>query len=254
MPPNQKQAVQKQLAQTSGIDSGKTLVNTVVPQVYPILIAGRDLNTVLRSVSKTDKINARDIVGDLTDLQGFDLSGGRNNLPTIILRTGRNLQAADAGTNAVILSSELEQNPVNLRLADTIVVQSADGTVTRVLKWLVSMIARLRRATLTSILADASLANKLGGSQTLEVFSLRVDPNQVPALKKHVNTACSHRLFVCGYRYVSEPGSQQSDHYASHPCFAGDGSRSYLIANAVALAMLERRREIGILNIFWTYQ
>src|SRR5215472_2522027 len=96
VPPNQKQAVQNQLAQTKGIDSGKTLVNTVVPQVYPILLSGRDLNTVLRSVSKKDKINARDIVGDLSDLEGFDLRGGKNNLPTIILKTGRNLQTTDA--------------------------------------------------------------------------------------------------------------------------------------------------------------
>ncbi|HYX49621.1 MAG TPA: FtsX-like permease family protein, partial [Ktedonobacteraceae bacterium] len=41
VPPNQKQAVQRQLAQTKGVDAGKTLVNTVIPQVYPILIAGR---------------------------------------------------------------------------------------------------------------------------------------------------------------------------------------------------------------------
>src|SRR6266700_2741728 len=157
VPPNQKQAVQNQLTLSKGIDSGKTLVNIVVPQVYPILVSGRDINTILRSVRKTDKIDARDIVGDLTDLQGFDLNGGKNNLPTIILKTGRNLQSGDAGTNTVVLSSELEQNPVNLRLGDTIVMQSTDGTATRVLK--------------------------------VVVFSLKVDPNQVPALKKHLNVA-----------------------------------------------------------------
>src|SRR5207237_2242279 len=108
--------------------------DAVVPQVWPMLVAGNDLKRSLRSVSKEDKINARDIVRDLTDLQGFELSGEKKNLPTIILRNGRNLQSQDAGTNAVILSSELEQKPVNLRLGDTIVVQSTDGTATRVLK------------------------------------------------------------------------------------------------------------------------
>ncbi|MGZ6385326.1 MAG: ABC transporter permease [Ktedonobacteraceae bacterium] len=252
VPPNQKQAVQKQLAQTSGIDSGKTLVNTVVPQVYPILIGGRDLNTVLRSVSKTDKINARDIVGDLTDLQGFDLSGGRNNLPTIILRTGRNLQAEDAGTNAVIVSSELEQNPVNLRLGDTIVVQSADGTVTRVLKVVgfYDSTTPQGNPNFASILADTSLANKLGGSQTLEVFSLRVDPNQVPSLKKHVNTAVPS-AFILSVVDIDTLVNQVLNNLivmlttlASLAMVAG----LIIIANAVALAMLERRREIGILK------
>ncbi len=172
VPPNQKQAVQNQLALTKGIDSGKTLVNTVVPQVYPILVTGRDINTILRSVRKTDKINVRDIVGDLTDLQGFDLSGGKNNLPTVILKTGRNLQPGDAGTNAVVLGSELELNPVNLRVGDTIVVQSTDGTVTRVLKVVGFYDSNSPQGNpnFAVMLADSAMAEQLGGSQTLEVW------------------------------------------------------------------------------------
>src|SRR5207248_2967368 len=92
---NHKQSVNNLLTLSKSIDSSKTLVNPVVPQVYPILVTGRDINTILRSVRKTDKIDARDVVGDLTDLQGFDLSGGKKNLPTIILKTGRNLQPGD---------------------------------------------------------------------------------------------------------------------------------------------------------------
>ncbi len=252
VPPNQKRAVQNQLAQSKGIDSGKTLVNTVVPQVYPILIAGRDLNTILRSVSKKDKINARDIVGDLTDLQGFDLSGGKNNLPTIILRTGRNLQSKDAGTNAVILSSELQQHPVNLRLGDTIVVQSADGTASRVLKVVgfYDSSSPQGNPNFASILADTSLANQLGGSQTLEVFSLKVDPNQVPVLKKHLNAAVPS-AFILSVVDIDTLVNQVLNNLiimlttlASLAMVAG----LIIIANAVALAMLERRREIGILK------
>src|SRR5258707_3869579 len=102
--PNQKQAVQDQLVSLRGIDSNKTQVNPVVPQVYPILVAGRDINTILRSVRKTDKIDKGDIVGDLTSVEGFDVGGGKSNLPTITLKVGRNLQLTDAGTNAVVLS------------------------------------------------------------------------------------------------------------------------------------------------------
>jgi putative ABC transport system permease protein len=252
VPPNQKQAVQNQLAQSKGIDSSKTLVNTVVPQVYPILIAGRDINTILRSVRKTDKIDARDIVGDLTDLQGFDLSGGKNNLPTIVLRTGRNLQTGDAGTNAVILNSELEQSPVNLRLGDTIVVQSADGSTTRVLKVVgfYDSTSPQGNPNFAVMLADTSLANQLGGSQTLEVFSLRVDPNQVPALKKHLNTAVP-AAFILSVVDIDALVNQVLNNLilmlttlASLAMVAG----LIIIANAVALAMLERRREIGILK------
>jgi putative ABC transport system permease protein len=252
VPPNQKQAVQNQLTLSKGIDSSKTLVNTVVPQVYPILITGRDINSILRSVSKTDKIDARDIVGDLTDLQGFDLSEGKNNLPTIILKTGRNLQSEDAGTNAVVLSSELEQNPVNLRLGDTIVAQSADGTATRVLKVVgfYDSASPQGNPNFASMLADSSLANQLGGSQTLEVFSLRVDPNQVPALKKNLNTAVP-TAFILSVVDIDTLVNQVLNNLiimlttlASLAMVAG----LIIIANAVALAMLERRREIGILK------
>ncbi len=252
VPPNQKQAVQNQLALTKGIDSGKTLVNTVVPQVYPILVTGRDINTILRSVRKTDKINARDIVGDLTDLQGFDLSGGKNNLPTVILKTGRNLQPGDAGTNAVVLGSELELNPVNLRVGDTIVVQSTDGTVTRVLKVVGFYDSALPQGNpnFAVMLADSAMAEQLGGSQTLEVFSLKVDPNQVPALKKHLNVAVP-TAFILSVVDIDTLVNQVLNNLiimlttlASLAMVAG----LIIIANAVALAMLERRREIGILK------
>ena len=252
VPPNQKQAVQNQLALTKGIDSGKTLVNTVVPQVYPILVTGRDINTILRSVRKTDKINARDIVGDLTDLQGFDLSGGKKNLPTIILKTGRNLQPGDAGTNAVVLGSELELNPVNLRVGDTIVVQSTDGTVTRVLKVVgfYDSTSPQGNPNFAVMLADSAMAEQLGGSQTLEVFSLKVDPNQVPALKKHLNAAVP-AAFILSVVDIDTLVNQVLNNLiimlttlASLAMVAG----LIIIANAVALAMLERRREIGILK------
>ena len=252
VPPNQKQAVQNQLALSKGIDSGKTLVNTVVPQVYPILIAGRDINSVLRSVRKTDKLDARDIVGDLTDLQGFDLSGGKNNLPTIILKTGRNLQSGDTRTNAVVLSSELEQNPVNLRLGDTIVVQSTDGSATRVLKVVgfYDSTSPQGNPNFAVMLADSAVANQLGGSQTLEIFSLKVDPNQVPALKKHLNLAVP-AAFILSVVDIDTLVNQVLNNLiimlttlASLAMVAG----LIIIANAVALAMLERRREIGILK------
>ena len=252
VPPNQKQAVQNQLALSKGIDSGKTLVNIVVPQVYPILVSGRDINTILRSVRKTDKIDARDIVGDLTDLQGFDLNGGKNNLPTIILKTGRNLQSGDAGTNTVVLSSELEQNPVNLRLGDTIVMQSTDGTATRVLKVVgfYDSTSPQGNPNFAVMLADSAVANQLGGSQTLEVFSLKVDPNQVPALKKHLNAAVP-TAFILSVVDIDTLVNQVLNNLiimlttlASLAMVAG----LIIIANAVALAMLERRREIGILK------
>ncbi len=196
--PNQKQGVQDQLVSLRGIDSSKTQVNPVVPQVYPILVAGRDINVILRSVRKTDKIDKGDIVGDLTSIEGFDVGGGKSNLPTITLKIGRNLQLTDAGTNAVVLSSELEQSPVKLRVGDTIVVQSVDGSVTRILRVVgfFDSSMPMGNPNFAGILADATVAEQLGGSQALEVFSLKVDPAQVPTLRKHLNQAVPNAIIL----------------------------------------------------------
>ena len=252
VPPNQKQKVQNQLASLKGIDSGKTQVNVVVPQVYPILVAGRDINAILRSVHKTDKIDKEDILGNLTDIQGFDLSEGKNNLPTIALKTGRNLHTRDAGTNAVVLNSELELAPVNLRIGDTIVVQSTDGSVTRILKVVGFYDSKSQQSNLNfaSMLADSAVAEQLGGSQTLEVFSLKVDPGQVPELRKHLNTAVPTAI-ILSVVDIDTLVNQVLNNLivmlttiSSLAMIAG----LIIIANAVALAMLERRREIGILK------
>ncbi len=250
--PKQEQTVTNQLATLKGVDADKTLVNPVVPQIYPVLVGGRDINTIVRSVTKADKIDKGDIVGDLTSIQGFDLSGGKNNLPDITLKNGRNLEAQDAGTNNVILDSQLEQAPVNLHLGDSVVVQSADGSVTRVLK----VVGFYDSSTLTSnpdfagILADDSVTLQLGKSLTLEVFSLKVDPNAVPALRKALNQSVPTAI-ILSVVDIDTFVNQILDNLvimlttiASLAMIAG----LIIIANAVALAMLERRREIGILK------
>ena len=252
VPPTQKQMVQNQLTMLKGIDSSKTRANPVVPQIYPILVGGRDINAILRSVRKTDKIDKQDILSDLTNIEGFDLGGGEHNLPTIVLKTGRNLQAKDAGTNVIVLSSELEQAPVNLHVGDTVVVQSTDGSVTRILKIVGFYDASSPQGNpnFASMLANSTVAEQLGGSQALEVFSLKVDPNQVPALRKHLNSAVPN-AFILSVVDIDTLVNQVLNNLiimlttvASLAMIAG----LIIIANAVALAMLERRREIGILK------
>ncbi|HLX57703.1 MAG TPA: FtsX-like permease family protein [Ktedonobacteraceae bacterium] len=250
--PAQKTMVDNRLAHLKGIDAGQTQENPVVPQVYPILISGRDINTILRDVSKSDKIDSRDIVGDLTDIQGFDLSAGKNNAPTVIMKTGRNLLATDAGTNAVVLNAELQLAPVFLHVGDTIVIQSADGSTTKILK----VVGFYDNSTpsgnpnFAGMLADSQIVQQLGGSQTLEVFSLKVDPNQVPALRKSLLTAVPSAI-ILSVVDVDALVNQVLNNLivmlttvASLAMIAG----LIIIANAVALAMLERRREMGILK------
>src|SRR5205085_5832735 len=122
------------LSGLKGVDSSKTLMNPVVPQLYPLIIAGKDINTILKNSSSKDKHNAEESLGSLTTIEGFDLGGDSNNLPVITLKNGRNLKASDSGTNRIVLSSALESAPIHLRVNDSIVLQSADGSITKILK------------------------------------------------------------------------------------------------------------------------
>ena len=250
--PNQKQTINNQLTHLQGIDSGKTQVNPLVPQVYPIFINGQDINAILRNVRKGDKIDRRDIVGDLTSIQGFDLNGGKNNLPSVILKTGRNLQVKDAGSNLVILNAELQMAPVNLRIGDTITVQSADGNTVKLLK----VVGFYDNSTpsgnpnFAGMLADSKIVEQLGRSLTLEVFSLKVDADHVPALRKSLLQAVPAAIILSVVdidTFVNQVLNNliiMLTTVASLAMIAG----LIIIANAVALAMLERRREIGILK------
>lgn len=252
VPPNQKQAVLNQLPHLKGLDSSKTLINPIVPQIYPLLINGRDINTILKSLQSKDKINKGDVLNNLNDVEGFVLNGNKNNLPIIVLKDGRNLQASDAGTDNVVLNSRLEHAPVNLHIGDSIIVQSADGNVTRTLK-VVGFYdgeARTGNQNFASILVDSTLAEQLGRSLTVEVFSLKVDPDQLPALKKHLNKTVPNAV-IFSIIDIDSLINQVLDNLiimlttvASLAMIAG----LIIIANAVALAMLERRREIGILK------
>lgn len=244
--------VNTQLSLAQGIDSGKTQVNPIVPQLYPMRINGRDINTILRSLSARDKLSRRDILGDLGSLEGFNLAGGKANLPAVTLKGGRNLRPGDAGTTNVLVNAELQESPLNLRIGDTIELQSPDGSVTRIL----TVVGFYDDSQLSgdppfaSILADNGLALQLGGSTTLDIYSLKVDPVQVPALRKHLSQAVPSALLFSALDVDTLVNQLLGNlvimltTIASLAMIAG----LIVIANAVALAMLERRREIGILK------
>ncbi len=252
VPPTQRQNVAAQLPSLKGIDASKTLINPVIPQIYPLLVAGRDINTILKSLHSTDKINKRDILNSMSDLEGFDLKAGKNNIPTIILKDGRNLRTSDAGTNNVVLNSVLTYAPVGLHVGDTLVVQSADGTATRILKIVGFYDGKATQGNpnFASMLADAAVSEQLGGSQILEVFSLKIDPDQLPTFKHRINKAVPAAVILSVIDIDSLINQVLNNliimltTVASLAMIAG----LIIIANAVALAMLERRREIGILK------
>jgi ABC-type antimicrobial peptide transport system permease subunit len=94
------------------------------------------------------------------------------------------------------------------------------------------------------------VAEQLGGAATLAIYSLKVDPAQVPALRKHLSQAVPSALIFSAVDIDTVVNQLLGNvvimltTIASLAMVAG----LIVIANAVALSMLERRREIGILK------
>lgn len=252
VPPAQKDSVMVQLSSLKGLDRSKTVVSPVVPRLYPLFVGKQDVNTVLRHLNSGTRPGREDVISSLNAMQGFDLAQGGANVPTIVLKKGRNLHSTDAGTGNVVVSGRLEAAPIGLRLGDTIVVQSADGAVTRSLT-VIGFYDNTDPAgnpNFAPVLADEKVASQLGGSSTLEVFSLKVDPDSLPAFKQQLGKAVPG-AFIISIVDIDAIVNQVLDRIivmlttiASLAMVAG----LIIIANAVALAMLERRREIGILK------
>lgn len=249
--PRQANTINRQLANTAGIDMDKTEINAVVSRLYPILVAGQDINSILRNLTPQTKLSRGTILSNLDSIEGFELTA-QGNQPDITITRGRNLQASDAGTLNILLNTQLQQSPLNLRPGDTIMLQSADGKVTRILT-IVGFYDNSQLSSspnFASILADSALAQQLGGATTLEIYSLKIDPQQVPTLRQHLNQSVPSAVLF-SVTDIDALVNQLLDNLvimltsiASLAMIAG----LIIIANAVALAMLERRREIGILK------
>ena len=250
--PRQQDAVAGQVRIIKGVDTSKTLTNIVVPQVYPLFVGGRDLNTVLTSIHSGSSISKRDVTGALSSLEGYVLTPGKEQPPSIVLKDGRNLQAGDAGTNNVVVNAKLQAAPVSMHTGDSIIVQSASGAVTKELKVVGFYDASdpTKNQNFASILADEQVVRQLGGPSTIVVFSLKVDPDHLQTFKQQINKVVPGATIISVVDIDALINQVLNNliimltTVASLAMIAG----LIIIANAVALAMLERQREIGILK------
>ena len=252
--PSQADQVKAQIAGKSYIDQSKTQQNLIAGAI-PVTVAGQDVNAILTAAKQSGRsaLGADEIGGELGSIQGYDLSNSSTTFDLLPKDGGRELGPADAGTNNVLVNSRLTLAPVNLKLNDTIVVTGYDFNtpVTRTLT-VVGFLDNnsTKNVTIGSIITDNSVATVIGGSQLQELFGLKVQPDKVSTLRSELKktlpqatvldlgqiTALINNIFNNIIVLLST--------ISSLALIAG----LIIIANAVALAMLERRREIGILK------
>ncbi|MBV8302185.1 MAG: ABC transporter permease, partial [Candidatus Dormibacteraeota bacterium] len=194
-------------------------------------------------------------VFSLAGVEGYDLASGA--LPSLTAQPGRMLSAADAGSDNVIVPASLRTGKLAVRLGDPITVTNTLSGRSVTLD-VVGFYTPAKRTgsglSLTivfePILADRSVITQLGDTGTSTIIALKLDPTQKLQALTQLETADPDASVIdltdLG-ALVQQVLSNLVDlliGIASLALFAG----AVIIANTVALAMLERRREIGILK------
>jgi predicted lysophospholipase L1 biosynthesis ABC-type transport system permease subunit len=191
-------------------------------------------------------------------LEGSDLARGR--LPEVALaadpahpgrRAGRQLTQADAGTANVLGGEELLGAPWNLRPGDTLTLAEPRSHAMRTLT-LVGFYTHTGffNFQFGALKADSGLVGAWGGDDAAIVYSLKVDGARKLQAIDRLDSQAPAALVVD----ITDLGAIVDrilrnllvllTALASLALLAG----GIIIANAVALAMLERRREIGIMK------
>ena len=201
---------------------------------------------------------------ELTGVEGYNLAG--NEVPNATLApqrrrsdlsSGRELQPSDAGTTNVMVISQLQNAPLNMRLGDHVEVENTatNRSVTLNVIGFYTPASRTNGSIQINfffepILADRGVITQLGGEQALSIVALKLNPDTKDAALHSIQTAAPNATVLD----LSDLGALVQQvlgnlvdlliGIASLALFAG----VVIIANTVALAMLERRREIGILK------
>ncbi len=195
------------------------------------------------------------VVGSLSGVEGYDVANGQvpdtNNLN---ITDGRNLNASDAGTHNVLVQWQLVHlAPLKGRLGvgSTITLLSIDKKTSET----VTVVGVFRSTgfggNFEPILSTTNTVQALspaGFEQT--IFYMKIDTNQI-GKALHAIAQASPNAFVFNLANIGDFIDQYLNYMlltlttiAGLSLLAG----VIIIANAVALAMLERRRELGILK------
>jgi predicted lysophospholipase L1 biosynthesis ABC-type transport system permease subunit len=245
-------AVDQQLRQVASLKNES--VNTVA-QTQPVSINGEPISTIIASASASGTYNANDVLRQLDGVQGYDLASGQapnSSLFKLVqgthdTQTGRGLTASNAGTGMALLPLDASRAPLNLRLGDTITLADptthAQSTIT---------VAGFYNYTLNfePIQTGSDVVAALAHGNPSYLYTAYVDPASADETLAHIQAAVpAAQTFSVADTFAQITGYLNNlvivlVTIASLALLAA----IIIIANAVALAMLERRRELGILK------
>ena len=188
----------------------------------------------------------------LGGIEGYDLT---HTLPAQKITEGRNLNASDAHTNNVIVSQVMTSKgwvQMKLKTGDTVTLMSRDGKTTQTVTIVGIISVPTSYETLGEVLGSSSLVNTLGATSTehTTVFYMKVPQDHVDQALSSLNhiapDASVQNLSDAAVSFLQQVNSLMDVVVAVAALSLL--AAMIIIANSVALALLERRREMGILK------
>lgn len=189
----------------------------------------------------------------LSGIQGFELA--QSQLPEFVeITSGRSLGPSDSGSDNIIVEDSLRQFPLRLSAGNTVTLKRADSDATETLT--IVGFYRLNASGATGsfnvapIFGSQEAAVRLAGNTPFEIFYLAISPQKVAQATSRLQNLAPDAVVLNLDDFLSQFAQVLGNilimltAVASLALLAG----IVIVANAVALAMLERRRELGILK------
>jgi len=253
--PNTKDQAAAAIKKTSGIQAEQ--INSLA-QGVPVSVNGTPVAQIVANApqSGANATGKQELLSYLSSVTGYELAAGIvPNADDIKLEAAKpgqpaphNLGPADAGTGNALFPTRTELAPLHLKVGDTVVIADQEGrhTVPLTVAGFYSGISFVGGG----IYADSSVAQTISDGHPAYAFSLKLDPDQATQ-KLHEIQRAVPGIQTFNVADLLAAISKLLDNFvgmitaiASLTMLAG----VIIIANAVALAMLERRRELGILK------
>ncbi|MDQ2715763.1 MAG: ABC transporter permease, partial [Chloroflexota bacterium] len=236
--------LQKQLGTIPGLTKSTSDTFT---QLVPIAVNDVPLQQTL--ATNTDR---QTIMNLLSNMEGYNLT---QVTPDVQIAQGRNLNASDAGSDNVVIHPQLSSSGnlhMHLKPGDTITVASLDGKTRKTLTVVGVYAGDVFTSHIGNLIASTTTVKALSVEKVgvATATYLKIDPAQtdraLDRLGAIVPNATVQNLADLGVSLAQQLNSLLDVlvAVASLSMLAG----VLIIANAVALAMLERRRELGILK------
>jgi putative ABC transport system permease protein len=222
-------------------------LETSINTVQPVSINGQSLQKVLPTGNSRGQA-----IASLSSIEGYNLN---QNVPALTLTQGRNLNASDANTNNVVVSELLTSGralKVHLKLGDTLTFVSTDGKTQKTVT-IVGIIALSSSFTSQGrVISSATLVNELSpaSSQPSSVFYMKVASAQTNQAENKLGLLAPDATVQDLTSSTASFGQELNSLLEMLVAIASLSviAAVIIIANTVALSMLERRREMGILK------